>query len=664
MRNAPWSETFDSTPPVILLACLLFAYVAIRAYVLPITWDEAANYLQFTRKGLLSPFHFPFPHFGANNHFLNAWLTYVTTAAFGASEFTLRLPVLGAHLLFLYYTARLSSQFSVPLLRLSSFVVLNANPYLLDFFSLSRGYGLAYGLLAGSLWYLYQFFKTNHQSRYGLASIVFGIMAVTAHLTLIHFLISLLGLIVVASILLAPPGLSLDRRVSHALRVNAIAVAAVAFFLLPTLVVLRRLNRAGSFFYGGTTSFWKDTIVSVFERSLYEKQYLAWLTSSSDAPSLLWPSYFLGAMALLVVCLALLVSVSGLIKQIDRGKLYLLALVFLVASCSLASIVQHQLLGVMYLTGRTGLYLLVLFSFVLVVLANELSPSSKSWQYGLGTVAVVVGLHTIMCLNFQYALEWKLDADVKSMLKDIAAARDPASGDKFNTDVGVNLEFVAPLNFYRAVAGLTWLNVADRRAQSHPLNDFYLYSDEDWRTTDADSFVVLKTYPLNQSRLLRRRRSPSHYNIRLSKTMVFDRSATSTTPTDSTPTGAAHGPLASGRTDEAHHYSHSIAYRIDVSGPAAKTSVVTVRAMIWMSSLKNANAELVVVFRRKEGIYSWHGVAVRDFGRQARTWFPVYLSCFIPSQAQPGDLMSVYLTNDKSLVFIDDLQMRWLTALY
>jgi hypothetical protein len=26
--------------------------------------------------------------------------------------------------------------------------------------------------------------------------------------------------------------------------------------------------------------------------------------------------------------------------------------------------------------------------------------------------------------------------------------------------------------------------------------------------------------------------------------------------------------------------------------------------------------------------------------------------------------MSVYLTNDKSLVFIDDLQMRWLTALY
>jgi hypothetical protein len=664
MRNAAWSESFDSTPPVILLACLLFAYVGIRAYVLPITWDEAANYLQFTRKGLLSPFHFPFPHFGANNHFLNAWLTYLTTAAFGASEFTLRLPVLGAHLLFLYYTARLSSQFSVPLLRLSAFVVLNANPYLLDFFSLSRGYGLAYGLLAGSLWYLYQFFTTNHHSRYGLASIVFGIMAVTAHLTLIHFLISLLGLIVVASILLAPPGLSLDRRVSHALRVNAIAIAAVAVFLMPALLVLRRLNRAGSFFYGGTTSFWKDTIVSVFNRSLYEKQYPALLTSSLGTPSLLWPSYVLGSIAILAVFLALVVAIRGLIKQIEPGKLYLLALVFLLGSCSLALIVQHQLLGVLYLTGRTGLYLLILFSFLLVVLANELSLSSKSWQYGLAMVALVVGVHTITCLNFQYALEWKLDADVKSMVKDIAAARDPAPTNKFNTDVGVNLEFVAPLNFYRAVAGLTWLNVADRKAKSHPLNDFYLYSEEDWRTMNPDSFVVLKTYPLNQSRLLRRRGRPAHYHIRLSRTMAFDRSATSISPMDSTSTGAALGRPASGRTDKAHHYSQAITYRIDLPTGAAKESIVTVRAMIWMKSLNNANAELVVVFRRKDGIYSWHGVAVRDFGRQARTWFPVYLSCFVPAQAQQGDLMSVYLTNDKSLVFIDDLQMRWLTAVY
>lgn len=662
-RIPPSSQRFDSTPALLLLACLLFAYVAIRAYVVPITWDEAANYLQYTRKGLLSPFHFPFPHFGANNHFLNAWSTYVTTGLFGVSELTLRLPVLAAHLLFLYYTARLSSQFSLPLLRLSSFVVLNANPYLLDFFSLSRGYGLAYGLLAGSLWYLYQFFKTNHRSRYGLASIVFGILAVTAHLTLIHFLISLLGAIVLTSILLAPPDLPLVRRVSHALRVNAVTIAAVVVFLLPAVGVLRRLNRGGAFFYGGTTSFWKDTIVSVFDRSLYEKQYSALLTSSSGTPSLLWPSYLLGSMAILVVFVALFVAMRGLIKQIEPGKLYLLALVFLLGSCSLASIVQHQILGVLYLTGRTGLYLLILFSFLLVVLANELSLSSKSWQYGLAMVALVVGLHTLTCLNFQYALEWKLDADVPSMIQDIAAVRDPAPTEKFNTDVGLNLEFVAPLNFYRAVAGLTWLNVADRRAQFHPLNDLYLYSKEDWQTMNPDSFVVLKTYPLNQSRLLRRRGRRANYHIRLSRTMAFDGSATSISPMDST-SGVAPGRPASGRTDEAHHYSQAITYKIDVPRGVAKESVVTVRAMIWMKSLKNATAELVVVFRRKDGIYSWHGAAVRDFGRQAGTWFPVYLSCFVPAQAQQGDLMSVYLTNDKSLVYIDDLQMRWLTAVY
>ena len=56
---------------LMILAGALFAYVAWRASRLAITWDEAANYLEYTRLGRLSPFRFPFPHFGANNHFLN-----------------------------------------------------------------------------------------------------------------------------------------------------------------------------------------------------------------------------------------------------------------------------------------------------------------------------------------------------------------------------------------------------------------------------------------------------------------------------------------------------------------------------------------------------------------------------------------------------------------
>jgi hypothetical protein len=51
-----------------------------------------------------------------------------------------------------------------------------------------------------------------------------------------------------------------------------------------------------------------------------------------------------------------------------------------------------------------------------------------------------------------------------------------------------------------------------------------------------------------------------------------------------------------------------------------------------------------------------------DFAGRSRTWFPVYLSCLVTPQVRPGDVVSVYLANAKSPVYIDHLETRWLTA--
>jgi uncharacterized membrane protein len=661
-RKAPSSESVDSTLPLILLACLLSAYVSLRAYIIPITFDEAANYLEFTRRGLLSPFHLPFPHFAANNHLLNSWLTWLTTNLLGVSELTLRLPVLTAHILFLYYTARLSSEFSSSLLRLSSFVVLNVNPYVLDFFSVARGYGLAFGLLAGSLWYLYRFFQTHFEPRYSVASTVFAILAVTAHLTLVHFLIALCAVIVLAGTFSAPTGDPFLQKLFHAIRANAMALTLVSVFLLPTLVVIREFRRAGTFFYGGTTSFWQDTVLSLFDRSLYDTHYpgstRAAITTSSEL------SQLLGIIAILIVTIALVVSIKRLAKPVQPGQLYLPALVFLLLSSSVASIAQHHLLNVLYLTGRTGLYLLLLFAFVLVVLANEMAAASKLWQYGLGVVALLLTIHFANCFNLRYVLEWKLAADMKEMLQDIEELKSDAPVGRGNTAVGVNLEFEAPLNYYRAVDHLTWLNEPDRKAKFHPLNDFYLYSDEDFQAIDPDSFVVIRTYPLNRSRLLRRNVRPSRYEITASKTLAFEGPFDSTWSRKTASQPPVQRGTAGGMTDEDHQYSRSIDYQIDFTTVAASRSVIGVKAMIWMESLSNTDARLEIVFRNRARTYAWRNVTVRDFGTQPRAWFPVFFSCFIPPKAQQGDSISVYLRNGKSPVYVDNMEMRWLAAVY
>ncbi len=670
-----WSTTADGFHPMtpgstsdegarsvawlVLLSCLLFAYAATRAALVPITWDEAFSYLEFTRKGLLLPVGH-FRAMAANNHYLNTWLTYLTTGVLGVSELTLRLPALAAYVLFLYYTARLCHELTSPLQRVAAFLVLNGNPYLLDYFSLSRGYALAYGLLAGSLWYLYRFLQADLQPRYSRASLGFAIVAVAAHLTLIHFLISLVIVILLTTIVCAPADWGGRRRAAYAVRVNAVGLAAVALSLVPAAYLIRKLQHVRSFFYGGT-SFWHDTVLDVLDASLYEKPYRAlagpWMGTFSFRVSDL-----LGILAIVVMAVALWVSIQRIARQRRPSDLYLPAVVFLLCSCALALVLQHHLFGVLYLKRRTGMYLLILGAFVLVLLADAMVRSGRKWRYALPVVAILVTLHLVNCLNLAYALEWKQDADVKRMLADIAAARMRMPDDHRPTVLGVNLEFEAPLNFYRRVDALTWLNPADRRMKFHQLSDFYLYSEADWGAVTADSFVVLQTYPLNNSRLLRRKWRPSHREIMFEKTLAFDAPPDSLTTLETTSEANAFSGRRSGVTDRHRRRSGGISYAPHVTPETAARSLVDVGAMVWVTSLGNATAQVVVAFQRDGTPYSWQTLTLQDVAGRARAWVPLKLTAFVPLDVREGDRVSVYLENKQDPVYIDDLAMRWVTA--
>ena len=88
-----------------------------------------------------------FPDNWPNNHILNTLLVKYSIALFGAHSWSVRLPNLLSFLLFAWAVYRIAC-----LLNPRSFwlpvtaVLFFANPYLLDFFGLSRGYGLSVAL--------------------------------------------------------------------------------------------------------------------------------------------------------------------------------------------------------------------------------------------------------------------------------------------------------------------------------------------------------------------------------------------------------------------------------------------------------------------------------------------------------------------------------------
>lgn len=150
--NAPRSH---APPPVVtagyaIVALAAAGYIVARAWIVPLTYDEAVIALRY----MSAPWIGVFEVGSGTNHFLNTVLARAASAAFGAEPWAMRLPNVAAGIAYLAAMAGITRRASSPSVGLAGFVLLTAHPFLLDYFAVSRGYGLAIGLLSVSLWAL------------------------------------------------------------------------------------------------------------------------------------------------------------------------------------------------------------------------------------------------------------------------------------------------------------------------------------------------------------------------------------------------------------------------------------------------------------------------------------------------------------------------------
>ncbi len=135
------------------------AFVVARAVCVPLTYDEAAAYLRYIAPHTLPEFEAgPLAIFNfevATNHFLSTVLAKLSTLLAGSSELVLRAPALLGYILYVGFSVRLLRRLASSAIAVAGLLLLNLNPYLLDFFSLSRGYGLSIGLMMGALYFLF-----------------------------------------------------------------------------------------------------------------------------------------------------------------------------------------------------------------------------------------------------------------------------------------------------------------------------------------------------------------------------------------------------------------------------------------------------------------------------------------------------------------------------
>ncbi len=447
-----------------VLAILLLIGLSVtnlyRAETQSITCDEAYSYELWGSQPLARMFE----AYDASNHVLETLLSKVSVAAFGLSEFTLRLPTVLAGFFYFIAVYRLSSLvFGQGALFLLSVCVLSLNPLLLDLLSAARGYGLALAFCAWALFFMVKVPRKSPVRMLGLALLL--ALSVASNVTFLFVDAGLAALFV--GDLLADAA---NRK-----EMGKAALGAAAYFIVPgiifTLLIiggpLRNAQKA-DFYYGmPTLAKGADTLVhaSLIHRlTLRGLKYYhgrLWLTAEFInawiVPAVLWLSGFVW---LAIVFLG--VRKKALLKQ-PEGRLLFFSVGALLLAIA-ASCLAHKTTGLPYPASRTGLPWIVFFLLVSLALANKFKEAPVALRiirWPLLVFLTACALWFTWELNANQYAEWSYDAGTKRIVK-LLQEQHQSEPDK-NWQVGVSWSLLPSMNFYKSLYHLNWFQPMDLR---------------------------------------------------------------------------------------------------------------------------------------------------------------------------------------------------------
>ncbi|MCK9269359.1 MAG: hypothetical protein RBR47_10200 [Bacteroidales bacterium] len=330
----------------VALFVFLWGYLWLRALYTQLTHDETATFFRYIQPELFMPYALDV---SANNHILNSILSYFFYSFLGVSPLVLRLANLLAFSLYFFYVVKFAGLLRPVWLRITGVVVLTCLHNFLEFFALSRGYGLSMGLLLPALWYLTRALEHAKATDY-LRTLLLLALAVAANLTLLNTSLIIIGMLALRLVTLPKP--SLLRTWRQWLLIIFIGIGPVVYFA----AFLFTLKDLGELYYGLTTGIWQVTVRTI----LY---------------TMLDPDWRLFEIILAFYLIFILVAGIWLIwKQTSWQRIFDKRLLFfyLLTGNLVAVLLLRLLFEVNYPEDRTGLYFVLYFLASLLFLIDEL----------------------------------------------------------------------------------------------------------------------------------------------------------------------------------------------------------------------------------------------------------------------------------------------------
>jgi hypothetical protein len=380
-----------------------------KALVMGITHDEAGTYLNYVEARTLAEALFT-PDENTNNHLLNTLLVKFTTL-FGQTEFFLRIPNVVAGLAYVGLAAWWSERLSASAwVRIAAFGLLTLNPYLIEFFSVARGYGLSLAGMLFSLWFFVRYLETG-RPRCWTGALVAAALALYAQFTQLHYLAALILTYQLFWWLDHPA----ERTPMAWLRHNRMTALVLAVLIPVVALPFYQVTRMDVPGYGGYGGFRHDTIGTLLSNFLYGKYVF-------------FPPFDLqGLLEILVFALMIAGALAAFrfLRRRSPELRPLAALFFITASCALSVIAQFEVFNVPILFHRTALFFYPLAGLLAAYLLRWSQGRPRLRPAAQAFALIFTGF---LLWNFVTAFrpdqcrEWAYERDTKRVMRRVEAA--------------------------------------------------------------------------------------------------------------------------------------------------------------------------------------------------------------------------------------------------
>lgn len=383
-----------------LIIALVWSYIIYRAFSFPIEHDEAYSYLLVKTNNLRQ-----MPG-TANTHWLNSLFIKLFLWLPGSDlPWKLRMLSVLSWPLYGHSTVRLSRCFESKWLGFVFFAIALLNPYLIFYFSMSRGYAAACTFIMLALWQAASVLQSKEtRPDKWLLVFIYAAVAVMANLTSFYVFIAL-GFAYVSQ-------LALFEKIKLLFRPSAvrwhILMIAVSVFAVTALFIIKYYGRDLTF--GGRSNIIGSMIGSLMTQSLYVA---------------LPTAVYQGAAAFVFVLLGVSCLYAVYVNVRLRKITITVFSLYLFATIVLLNIIFHVLFDNPYLSDRTAL---IIYPLLVLCFFKTSDAALLRLKRIAAPVKITAGLLLAFCCynfyksyNTRYFYETTVQADTKKCLEYLRA---------------------------------------------------------------------------------------------------------------------------------------------------------------------------------------------------------------------------------------------------